>query len=500
MSLIGKQVGNYLIKAKLGEGGMGTVYLGEHPGIGKRVAVKVLLEELASKEDIVTRFFNEAKAVNDIGHQNIVDVLDFGKMKSDVGVDIVYFIMEYLDGESLASRIRSSGLLFDETSHIIRQCCDGLAASHAKGVVHRDLKPENIYLCRRGTDKNFTKILDFGIAKLTGDGGTSSHKTRTGLVIGTPTYMSPEQCEGRGLIDSRSDVYSLGVVLYELLTGRVPFPGEGFGEILVAHLTKEPELPSTLNPDITPELDAIVMHAIEKDRAKRFQTMEEFSAALADAAGHMTSYQPSGPASVAGSTNAAHTRVGPASGAVGPRPTTLSGSATELVRGGASRSRMPLFAGVVAMIALGATAAFIATGKKQPPIAGSHADPVVVAPVVAVVAPKDDVVKLVVTSDPAEAEVLRAGQSLGKTPLTITAKKGEPHFEIELRKPGFVTQKRQLDTISSKEMSYALAADGTVTASAGGKKPGPHGGHVRRPEGGKGPAAGDDMSLLKPSF
>src|SRR5438270_989781 len=144
MSLIGKSVGNYLIKAKLGEGGMGAVYLGEHPLIGKRVAVKVLLEELAAKEDIVQRFFNEAKAVHDIGHQNIVDIVDFGKMTSDVGGDVVYFIMEFLDGESLAARLRRTGLSFVETMHVMSQCCSALAASHKKGIVHRDLKPENI--------------------------------------------------------------------------------------------------------------------------------------------------------------------------------------------------------------------------------------------------------------------------------------------------------------------------------------------------------------------
>ena len=126
MSLVGKQIGNYVIKAKLGEGGMGAVYLGEHPLIGKRVAVKVLLEELASKEDIVTRFFNEAKAVNDIGHQNIVDIVDFGKTKNDAGGDVVYFIMEFLDGESLSARLRRTGLAFNETMHAMAQCCSGL--------------------------------------------------------------------------------------------------------------------------------------------------------------------------------------------------------------------------------------------------------------------------------------------------------------------------------------------------------------------------------------
>src|SRR6478736_5139762 len=290
MSLIGKSIGNYQIKAKLGEGGMGTVYVGEHPLIGKRVAVKVLLEELASKEDIVSRFFNEAKAVNDIGHANIVDIVDFGKTKNDFGQDIVYFIMEFLDGESLAARLRRTGLTFKETVHVMEQCCSALTASHAKGIVHRDLKPENIYLCPRGNDKNFVKILDFGIAKLTGDTG-QSHKTRTGLVIGTPTYMSPEQCEGKGLIDHRSDVYSLGVMMYELLTGRVPYPGEGFGEILVAHLTKQPPKPTSVNPNLPPALESIVLHAIEKDRNRRFQNMNEFLAALENPDAHAAQWK-----------------------------------------------------------------------------------------------------------------------------------------------------------------------------------------------------------------
>src|SRR5438270_3851510 len=291
MSLIGRRIGNYEIKAKIGEGGMGTVYLGEHPLIGKRVAIKVLLEELVAKQEVVSRFVNEAKAVNDIGHLNIVDVVDFGKTTGERHEEVVYFIMEFLDGEALASRIRRAGLPFKDTMHIMSQCCSALAASHAKGIVHRDLKPENIFLVGRGNDKNFVKILDFGIAKLTGDSGTSSHKTRTGLVIGTPTYMSPEQCEGKGLIDHRSDVYSLGIVMYELLTGVVPFPGEGFGEVLVAHLTKEAVKPTVVNPNLPPAIESIVLHAIEKDRNRRFQNMQEFLAAVENPDAHAAQWR-----------------------------------------------------------------------------------------------------------------------------------------------------------------------------------------------------------------
>ena len=150
MSLIGSRVGNYEIKAKLGEGGMGAVYLGEHPLIGKRVAIKVLLEELVAERSVVTRFFNEAKAVNDIGHQNIVDIVDFGKIdRATDGGDVVYFIMEFLEGEEpRRAASDATGLPFNETLHIMQQCCSALAASHAKGIVHRDLKPDNIFLVR----------------------------------------------------------------------------------------------------------------------------------------------------------------------------------------------------------------------------------------------------------------------------------------------------------------------------------------------------------------
>jgi serine/threonine protein kinase len=284
MSLLGQTIGNYRITRKLGEGGMGAVYLGEHPLIGKKVAIKVLLDELAAKEEIVNRFFVEAKAVNDIGHENIVDIVDFARARVG-GREISYFVMELLEGESLAARLQRIGVSFAEAAHILEQCCSALAASHAKGIVHRDLKPENIHLVTRRTDASFVKILDFGIAKLTG--AASSSKTRTGSVIGTPAYMSPEQCEGKGQVDARSDIYSLGIVMYELLTGRVPFSAEGFGEMLVKHLTEAPVPPSQVNPRVGPELEAVVLHALEKDRNRRFQSMDELGEALRNPAGHL---------------------------------------------------------------------------------------------------------------------------------------------------------------------------------------------------------------------
>jgi eukaryotic-like serine/threonine-protein kinase len=486
MSLIGKSIGNYQIKAKLGEGGMGAVYLGEHPLIGKRVAVKVLLEELASKEDIVTRFFNEAKAVNDIGHSNIVDIVDFGKTKNDFGQDIVYFIMEFLDGESLAARLRRTGLAFKETMHVMEQCCSALAASHGKGIVHRDLKPENIYLLPRGNDKNFVKLLDFGIAKLTGDGG-QSHKTRTGLVIGTPAYMSPEQCEGKGLIDHRSDIYSLGIVMYELLTGRVPFPGEGFGEILVAHLTKTPEPPSTLNPDITPAIESIVMHSIEKDRNRRFQSMDEFAAAVANPEAHLATYQglPS-PASQSypgrsggtmiddgsatpmrsptGVQRAVTGQRGPITGqrgpmtASGPRPTTLSGAASETFNGDVPRkSKAPIFAAVAGVLLVAGVGGFLAINKKG----GDTTSASMTAPTPPPVAApkKDETYTIEIKSDPTGAKITRADTGdTGTAPWTFKVKAGDPSFDVVVKLDGYAPQPRTITTDKSGVFLVPLVA------------------------------------------
>lgn len=301
MTLVGKRLGNYDIQSQIGEGGMGAVYLGHHPTIGKRVAIKVLHEELCEKPDVVNRFFNEAKAVNDISHPNIVDIIDFGDTVFD-GKSCKYIIMEFLDGESLSSRIRREGVTIRDTIQIIAQTASALAASHSKGVIHRDLKPENVYLCNRPGDRNYVKLLDFGIAKLTSENGAAalSQKTRTGMVIGTPTYMAPEQCDGKGNIDARADIYAIGVMMYELLTGRVPFPGEGFGEILVAHLTREPEPPRSLNANIPPELEAIVLRCLRKRREERFQSMNDLLSALADPGPHYQAFLAGAPAPTGG--------------------------------------------------------------------------------------------------------------------------------------------------------------------------------------------------------
>src|SRR6478609_9732218 len=258
---------------------MGNVFLAAHPVIGKRVALKVIHPELASNEEMIARFFNEARAVTQIGHENIVDVQDFGQTPDGDS----FIVMELLEGQSLGDKIKHEGALSVPRSvHIGIQLADGLSAAHARGIIHRDIKPDNIFLITRGGDPDFVKILDFGLAKLTGPSQAMQHQTKTGSLLGTPHYMAPEQAENVKKVDHRADVYSLGCIMFQMLTGRVPFPGEGFGEVLVRHVREPPPLPSRLNPAVPPALEKIVLHALAKKPEFRFASMDEFRSALRD--------------------------------------------------------------------------------------------------------------------------------------------------------------------------------------------------------------------------
>ena len=289
--LIGQTIGNYLVTQKLGEGGMGSVYLAEHPSIGMKVALKVLHPEFSTNQEVAQRFFHEAKAVNDIGHPNIVDIVDFGVLQgANAREQLVYFIMEYLAGLTLSQLIAAEAPLPPERAlGIGLQVADALSASHRCGIVHRDLKPDNIILSQRGRERDFVKLLDFGIAKLTGGSATGSHRTRSGLVIGTPAYMSPEQCEGASSVDKRTDIYALGVVLYEMMTGRVPFVGNGYSEVLIQHLTQPPPPPSSFRM-IPPHVEIVVLKALEKRADLRYPTMDEFLRAMADPVGYVEAH------------------------------------------------------------------------------------------------------------------------------------------------------------------------------------------------------------------
>ena len=275
--MIGQILGNYRIVGVIGQGGMGVVYAAEHPLIGRRAAIKLLLPELSQNQEMVTRFFNEARATTMIQHPGLVDIFDFGHAPNGSA----YIAMEFLAGESLADRLaRERPLQLDDQIAILRQLCSAVGAAHKKGIVHRDLKPDNVFLV---PDADViggarVKVLDFGIAKLAGDLGGS--KTRTGSMMGTPMYMSPEQCRGAGSVDHRSDVYAIACIAFEMATGVTPFQGEGMGDIVVQHLRDAPPSPRALNPSVPPVLEAVILRGLAKRAEQRQQNMDEMLAEL----------------------------------------------------------------------------------------------------------------------------------------------------------------------------------------------------------------------------
>ena len=276
--LIGRIIGSYRVERQLGKGGMGAVYMGVHPGIGSRVAIKFLHPQYAHDEKIVDRFYNEARAVNVIGHDNILKILDLNVTEDNRH----YFVMEFLQGRAVQSLLKQNvAIPLEVTGPILIQCCEALEAAHRKGIVHRDLKPDNVYLISMKGKKNFVKVVDFGIARVTDDSGESTGKTQTGMVMGTPAYMSPEQGSGQSSkIDGRSDIYSLGCMMYQMATGRLPFPGSNFGEVLMGHLQQRPPPLRELKPETPEAYEDIVLKCLEKRQEDRYQSMHELKEAI----------------------------------------------------------------------------------------------------------------------------------------------------------------------------------------------------------------------------
>ena len=282
--VVGTQVGAYRVLQQIGKGGMGTVWLAEHVMLGRRAAIKLLHPMYSARPDIVTRFFNEARAATAIADPGIVQIFDFGEHEGTA-----YIAMEVLDGEPLDRRLgRLVRLPLADALRIMRQVASTLGVAHASGIVHRDLKPENVFLVHdpevAGGER--AKILDFGIAKLTGD---PNAQTNTSTLMGTPTYMSPEQCRGAGQVDRRSDVYSLGCMLFALVTGAPPFVAAGSGDVIAMHLREPAPAPSSRMFGLPPALDALVLRCLAKDPAQRFASGTELAAAIGELAGATSS-------------------------------------------------------------------------------------------------------------------------------------------------------------------------------------------------------------------
>jgi eukaryotic-like serine/threonine-protein kinase len=254
----GTMVGEYQVERRLGSGTFGEVYAGEQPLIGKKVAIKVLHRKFASNAGVVSRFVAEARAVNRIRHRNIIDIFSFGR----IGEEQPYFVMELLDGITLGQLLdRDRRVSLADALPILRGIADGLDAAHEAGVTHRDLKPDNIFLAFEKEGRYFPKLLDFGVAKLLDE--ELAHKTATGAAIGTPSYMAPEQCRGRP-IDHRADVYALGVVIHEMLTGRRLFDADSGMDVLIKHVSETPPSMSSVCPELPEALDAPVLAMLAK--------------------------------------------------------------------------------------------------------------------------------------------------------------------------------------------------------------------------------------------
>ena len=279
--LIGKSLaGKYRLEEHLGSGGMCDVYRATHEAMGKQVAVKLLNPALAADATIAQRFEQEAMAASRIHHPHAINVMDYGIAEGNTP----FIVMEFIRGVTLGEMLRKEGALsVERAANILRQAAGALVAAHSVGVVHRDIKPDNIIIAEYdGSD--WVEVVDFGVAKVLEDVNRRGNLTGANIIVGTPRYMSPEQCEEKP-VDARSDIYSLAVVLYEMLSGEAPFKGDSSTRLLMAHASEPPEPLRNKRPDLSPELEAVVMNALEKDPARRPQSADEFAALFQEAAG-----------------------------------------------------------------------------------------------------------------------------------------------------------------------------------------------------------------------
>ena len=475
-------IGQYRVTDVLGEGGMGVVYAARHTLLGRPAAVKLLLPELSSKQELVQRFFNEARAATAIQHPGIVEIYDFGWTEEGAG----FIVMELLQGETLRTRRKQGWMPWPAALAVTRQIAGALGAAHAKGIVHRDLKPDNIFLVPDpevpGGER--IKLLDFGVAKLV-DAPSDHHKTRTGAVIGTPTYMAPEQCRGIE-VDARADLYALGCILFELCCGRPPFEGVGVGDLLAAHIHVPPPALDSLMDGIPNEVEALLQRLLAKAPLDRIQTAAEVIRII-DAAGaprHRLraitvppaprdpepSPQFSAPAS------ASAPRVAPAE-PTGSADTTLS-SAVTARHDPAPRTpwrRLVLGIAIVVALALAGVIALTVFGDSDEPPTGTSIPPPqettssrssTLLPATPPDSPSTSsidaatsqqlpptpepqppaTVEIEITSSPSGAEVMSSGKVIGTTPFLGALPRADLDVSLALRLRGHVTKYINVNT------------------------------------------------------
>jgi serine/threonine-protein kinase len=430
--------GRYRIDGLLGEGGMGVVYLGRHIAIDKKVAIKILRTEFARRPETKARFRQEARAASSVENPHVVDVSDFGSLPDGS----TYLVMEYLEGVALSTLTRDEKpIALDKVIAIARQIADGLAEVHDRGIIHRDLKPDNVFLVKEGDQEDFVKILDFGIAKVLES--TEAKMTCAGSLFGTPSYMSPEQAAGMP-VDARTDVYALGIIMYELASGKVPFDADTLMGILTQHLYRKPlPLRDLVGAShVSAALDAIIFKALSKAPEQRYQNMRELSADLAAALAGRTPE-----AAIEAAFRRDSVRPAP-SPAWKPMPVPVP--ATPRPK---ARRSLGLYAGGTAiLVSCGLVIGVLVQGSRSYAEPSDHAEARSGAVTVALA---DE--QVLFSVEPLDAHVFRGALDLGTGPFLFQIPGGRP-LALEIRRDGYRTRRVNLDG-SEKRLGIKLVPD-----------------------------------------
>ena len=460
-------MGEYVVDGLLGEGAFGTVFRASHPLIGKLVAIKVLARKFSVDPEMVSRFVAEAKAVNQIRHRNIIDIFSFGTLPDGRS----YYVMEYLDGETLDARVARAGKLpLAEALPILKGIARALDAAHAKGIAHRDLKAENVFLATDG----FPKLLDFGIAKLLSpDDNVLAHKTRTGTPVGTPYYMSPEQCRGRD-VDHRTDLYAFGVLAYLLLTGKFPHDAEDAMSILMRQITEHPEPPTAIAPELPRGIDDAIGWLIAKDPADRPPTLRDaiavFEQAAAEAGIAIVADPWDAPSTSETrpiSTTAARTSKPPSWGQPRATPPARSTKKLAVIAGAA------IAAVAVALVILKPWASD-PTPVSEPVARPTRPDHPVVVPQPPVVTPppkpaEAQTVIVEVTGVPDGTEVLVAGMTVGAAPGPVQLPRDGSPLILVFKADGYKLESKSLTP--DRDQAIEIKLKKKPGSPTGGKRP-----------------------------